>query len=118
MSSQIRVALLESMHESLKQYTHDQESWRPGLVDLVIYNQLTDMLTDDMDSPEAPDYLWRNDVNHIMGYILDTNHFFDSALEFGSEQLFEELTEYLITNDFIIDPVDDEELQQLLDEEE
>lgn len=119
MSNEVRMGLLSDMAESLNQYTHQQDDWRPGLVDLVIYNELIDMHENDMDSPN-PDYIWKHDVDYIMKHILDTNHFFDSALEFGSEQLGEELNDYLVINDFIVDPtdIDDEEYQQLLEGEE
>ena len=104
------------MFQALNKYTHKQANWRPGLVDLAIYNELNDMFNTDMENPN-PDYIWKHDVDHIMAHILETNHFFDSAFEFGSEQLYEELNDYLVINDFIVDPtdIDDEEYEQLLE---
>ena len=119
MSNEIRMGLLKDMFQTLNKYTHQQENWRPGLVDLAIYNELSDMHESSTSSVEMADYIWKRDVDYIMNHILETNHFFDSALEFGSEQLYEELNDYLVENDFIVDPmdIDDEEYQQLLEGE-
>lgn len=120
MSSQVRIGLLKEMFQTLNSYTHQQSSWRPGLVDLTIYNELNDMYESDMDNPEFAELLWKKTPDEVMQNILDTNHIFDSAFEFGSEQLFEELRDYLIEEGFIVsvDDVDDEEYQQLLEGEE
>ena len=120
MSNKTRMGLLTEMFQALSKYTNQQDTWRPGLVDLAIYNELNDMYHNDMDNPEHADYFWKQEPDYIMNYILETNRFFDSALEFGSEQLYEELTDYLTKNDFIVDPTeidDEEEDQQLLEGE-
>ena len=113
--SKPRMQLLNEMIESLKEYTHEQKTWRPGLVDLAVYNEMIDMHESDMDNPEFAEYLWKSTPDVVMEYVIETNHGFESALEFGSEQLYEELRDYLIEEDFMIsiDDADDEDDEQL-----
>jgi len=112
--SKTRMELLEDMDILLEKYMQTSDTWRPALVDLVAFNFINGMCQNDYDGTD-PDFLWRKSPDEIMQHILDTNHYFNSGIEFGADQLHEEIREYLINNDFIVDPsdVDDEEYQQL-----
>lgn len=95
-----RIALLEEAYALVSQYTKT-DSWRPGLVDLAVYNALVGMHEDDAEEDE-PTFLWLKTPDECMQYILDKNYIFDD-LEYGFEQLYEAIREYLINNDLIVD---------------
>ena len=73
------------------------------------------MYENDYDDVEFMGYMWRKKPDEVMEHILDSRRIFD--LEYGPEQLYEELRDYMNENDFIvhIDDVDDEELQANLE---
>ena len=114
-----RMQLLEDALQAIETYTLT-EPWRPGLVDLVVYNLMIHMHEADYDNETGvPDYIWRDTPDHIMQYIIDNRAPFD--LEYGLENLDEEIRDYLITNNFIVDPMDesvtDEEYTNNLEKE-
>lgn len=109
-----RMQLLEDALQHVTKYTM-QDPWRPGLVDLVVYDILIGMHESDYEDVEMMSYIWRNTPDQVMEYILNTNRGFD--LEYGLEQLDEELRDYMLENNFIayVDDVSDEEYQTNLE---
>lgn len=110
-----RMQLLEDAMASVNKYT-TTDSWRPGIVDLLIYDIMINMHESDYENGSTvPDFLWRDTPDHIMQKIIDSGRIFD--LEYGVENLDEEIRDYLIQNDFIVDPMDvsDEEYQNNLE---
>ena len=113
-----RMQLLEDAYQSITKYTNyrniDNE-WRPGIVDLTTYDILLGMYESDYDDAE-PQYLWKKKPDEVMEHIINSRHGFD--LLYGLEQMDEEIRDYLINNDFIVDPdeVTDEEYQTNLEE--
>ena len=95
-----RIALLEEAYALVSQYTKT-DAWRPGLVDLCVYNALVGMHEDDAEE-EVSTYVWIKTPDECMQYIMDKNYIFDD-LEYGFEQLYEAIREYLINNDLIVD---------------
>jgi hypothetical protein len=109
-----RMALLLDMQIILTKYTDKGGNWRPGLCDIWTYNALINMHESD-DEDGFQTYIWRNTPDEIMEYILQEGRIFD--LEYGVEDLYEALREYMLDRKFIvnIDEVDDEELQTNLE---
>lgn len=89
--------------------------WRPGLVDLWVYDTLIDMHESDYEDVEAMSWLWRETPDNIMSAILENDVRFD--LEYGPEQMHEEIRDYLQDKGFIVDveDVDDEEYTKNLE---
>ena len=98
--------ILEDMLVQLNKYT-TMQPWRPSLVDLWVYNILINMHESDYDNESTiPDFLWRKTPDEVMEHIISSSRIFD--LEYGWEALDEEIRDYLIMNDFIVDPLDEE----------
>lgn len=110
-----RMQLLEDAFAKVTQYT-GTDLWRPGLVDLFVYNALIDMYESDYSSVEFMTYLWRKTPDEVMESIITSSHIFD--LEYGWEQLDEEIRDYLLTEGFIVnvDDVSDEEYKNNLEQ--
>ena len=101
-----RMQMLEDAMLLVNKYTKT-DSWRPGLMDLWVYDDLIGMYESDYDNGSTvPSYIWRKKPDEIMQFIIEKGRIFD--LEYGWEQLDEELRDYLIENDFIADPLDEE----------
>ena len=105
--AQSRMQLLEDAMLLITQYTKT-DTWRPGLVDLLTYDIMVGMYESDYDNESTvPDFIWRKKPDEIMEHIItNTNYIFD--LEYGLESLDEQIRDYLITNDFIADPTDED----------
>ena len=101
-----RMQLLEEAYASMHQYTTHADGWRPGLVDLALYNTLISIHENDADGEE---YKWNDTPDHIMESIMNSGRIFD--LEYGMEDLYEAVREYLTTNNFIthVDELEEEE---------
>mgnify|MGYP006267921767 CR=1 FL=1 len=110
-----RMQVLEEAMLLVNKYTTLDE-WRPGLVDLLVYEILMNMYESDYDNESTvPDFIWRKKPDEVMEHIIDKGRIFD--LEFGIESLDEDIRNYLIMNDFIVNPeeVSDEEYQTNLE---
>ena len=108
--------MLEDLQVKVTQYSLlISDEWRPGLLDLWVYDTLVSMYESDYDDVEFMSYIWRKKPDEIMQHILDTRRIFD--LEYGIETFQDELRDYMTDNDFIvhIDDVSDEELQANLE---
>ena len=103
-----RLFLLEEALFSVQKYT-TTEPWRPGLMDLWVYDMLINMHQNDYEDVEMMTYIWRKTPDEVMQHIISSPRIFD--LEFGWEQLDEEIRDYLLTENFIahVDEVSDEE---------
>lgn len=108
-----RLNILKNTLEQLNSYT-TMRPWRPSLMDLWVYNQLINMYESDYgnDYSGVPDFIWRKSPDEIMQHIIDSPRIFD--MEYGWDSFDEEIRNYLIDNDFIVDPLDTE---QVSDEE-
>ena len=109
-----RFNLLKQAYELTGKYTTFDSNWRPGIIDLYVYDILNGMYEADYYLPD-PEYLWRKTPDEIMQHIIASPRIFD--FEYGWEQLEEEIRDYLTENDFIVSPddVSDEEYQQLME---
>lgn len=106
-----RLDALQDLQIKVTEYSRIQsDNWRPGLCDLWVYDTLIAMYENDYEDIE-PQYLWNKKPDEVMAHILDSRRIFD--LEWGPEQLSDELRDYLFDNKFIVDPSDvsDEEYQ-------
>ena len=114
--AQSRMQLLEDAMQLITKYTKT-DTWRPGIIDLYVYDIIMTMHESDYDNGSTvPTFIWRNTPDEVMQHIIDKGRIFD--LEYGWEQLDEDVRDYLIMNDFIADPIDedavsDEEYQAL-----
>ena len=113
-----RMDLLKQASGLVTQYTREG-NWRPGLIDLLVYDIMTGMHESDYDNgTDTPDYIWRKSPDEIMDHIItNTGLIFD--VEYGLEDLDEQIRNYLIMNDYIADPLDiesvtDQELEDNL----
>ena len=101
-----RMQMLEDAMQLITKYTKTS-NWRPGLMDLWVYDMLISMHESDYDNGSTvPDFLWRKTPDEVMEHIISSSRIFD--LEYGWEALDEEIRDYLIMNDFIVDPLDEE----------
>lgn len=105
-----RMQLLEEALLIVGKYTKlIPGQWRPGLTDLYVYNVIVDMHQSDYENGSTvPDYIWRKTPDEVMETIVNSSRIFD--LEYGWEQLSEDIRDYLITNKFIADPLDEDEV--------
>ena len=103
-----RMQMLEDALELVSKYTTTGE-WRPGLMDLWVYDKLMTMHESDYDNgTDTPDYIWRKTPDEVMETIIPSNRIFD--MEYGWDDFDEQVRDYLITNNFIADPMDTEEV--------
>ena len=112
----IKMALLETAYAHLCKYTQTPEDeFRPGLVDLYVYDILVSAYEKDYEDVQFMDYLWRVTPDEAMLHIIENNKLF--SLEFGEEYLYEELMEYLRDKELIIhvDDATEEEYQSNLE---
>ena len=101
-----RMQLLEDALQLVTKYTTSGD-WRPGLVDLWVYDKLISLHESDYENGSTvPDFLWRKTPDEIMEIIINGPRIFD--MEYGWETFDEEIRDYLIQNDFIVDPMDEE----------
>ena len=106
----IKMALLETAYEHLCNYTSTPEDeFRPGLVDLYVYDTLVCAYEKDYKDVQFMDYLWRVTPDEAMLYLIENNKVF--SLEYGDEIVHEQLMDYLTDKDLIIhvDDADEEE---------
>jgi hypothetical protein len=81
--------------------------WRPGLLDLWVYDKLIQLHESDYSNDsDIPDFIWKDTPDHIMEKILESGRIFD--MEYGWDAFDEDVRLYLIENDFIIDPMDND----------
>jgi hypothetical protein len=112
----IKMALLETAYAHLCKYTSTPEDeFRPGLVDLYVYDILVSAYEKDYEDVNFMDYLWRVTPDEAMLHIIENNKIF--SLEFGDEYIYEELMDYLGDKELIIhvDDATEEEYQSNLE---
>jgi hypothetical protein len=110
-----RMQLLENSLQAISAYSlKDGQYWRPGIVDLFVYDTLMSMHESDYAQLE-PEPFWTKTPDEIMQHIVETEKYFD--LEGGAQDLWEELRDYLTDNGFNVDPQEltDEQYQKLLE---
>ena len=101
-----RLDLLKNAYNDITSYTRTggPSDWRPGLVDLFIYNNLVNAYEEaEIDGV----YRFTDTPDNIMLKIIDSGYFLD--LEYGIEQLHEDLDDYLRQNGYIVDVDTDDE---------
>lgn len=89
-----RIQLLEDGFANITAYTK-VDPYRPGIVDLVVYNFMVDAYEED----EPDEFKWLDTPDHIMQSILDSNYMF--TLEYGLEDLYDQVRIYLGNNGFV-----------------
>jgi hypothetical protein len=102
-----RMQMLEDALGLISNYTK-VIPWRPGLVDLWVYNIIIDMYDNDHEE-ENLEYIWKDTPDAIMESLISGPVIFD--MEYGFEDLDEQVREYLINEEFIVsvDDVTEEE---------
>lgn len=100
-----RMQMLEDALYEIQSYTKHEDGWRPGLVDVFVYSYLMDMHEIDT-TDESPELIWQDTPDHIMEHITKSGYVFD--LEYGTQDLWEALRDYLLENKFV-KSVDEEE---------
>ena len=101
-----RMQILEDVMIQLNKYT-TMQPWRPSLMDIWVYDRLISMHESDYDNGSTvPDYLWRKTPDEIMQIIIDSPKIFD--MEYGWDSFDDDVRQYLIDNNFIVDPMDEE----------
>lgn len=101
-----RMQLLEDAWSNIHTYTKT-DSWRPGLVDLCVFNAIISMHESD-EEDEQKEWIWSSSPDFIMERIIENDYFFDSLDYGGLEDLYEEVRMYLHEQKFIVH-IDDEE---------
>ena len=112
-----RMQLLENAYQEITKYTsyHNVDNeWRPGIIDLMVYDILLGMYESDYEDTE-PYMLWTKTPDEVMEHIITSRHGFD--LEFGLDQMDEEIRDYLNNEGFTVDAdeLTDEEYQANLE---
>jgi hypothetical protein len=101
-----RMQILEEVYPLILKYT-DIQPWRPSLMDLLAYDKLIGLYESDHENgSDVPDFIWMDTPDHIMEKIIESGPIFD--MEYGWDDFDEQVRNYLIYNDFIIDPEDEE----------
>ena len=90
-----RIKSLEDAYQSVTAYT-SQNPWRPGLIDLIVFDYMISM--HEMDG-ETDEYLWTETPDHVMQSVLDSNYMF--TLEYGLEDLWEQVRLYTGMRGFV-----------------
>ena len=104
-----RIQLLEDALQNVQAYTKHSDGWRPGLVDIFVYNYIMDMYEGDT-TEEDPDWFWNDTPDHGMESIMNSGYIFD--IEYGAQDLWEALRDYLHENGFIRSTDEDEEEEE------
>jgi hypothetical protein len=104
-----RIELIKNALEQVKQYTSHADGWRPGLVDIFVYNYILDMHENDAYDVDNVEWIWNDTPDNIMQKIIESDYVFD--IEYGAEDLYETLRTYLHEKDFIthVDELEEEE---------
>ena len=84
-----RLDLLKNAHAAINSYTKTDD-WRPGLVDLLVYDYLEDMYQADSDDGTT---IWQMSLDEAMQHIIDSNTRF--TLEWGTEDMWDGIRDYL-----------------------
>lgn len=100
-----RLDLLKNAHTAIGSYTKT-DGWRPGIVDLLVYDYLEDM--SEADKREL-DWVWQMSLDEAMQHIIDSNTIF--TLDYGTEDLWDGVREYLSDNGITksVDDVEEDE---------
>jgi hypothetical protein len=103
---------LEGAYASMTEYS--RTSGRPGLQDLITFDQLCEMYESDMSELE-PYNVWVKTPDEIMQEILTDNQVF--TIDFGWEDLWDSLRDYCTNKAFIVqsDDLEEDEYKQLLE---
>ena len=96
--------LLEDAYQAVSRYTSAEVngSWRPGITDLFVYETIIGM----HGAKEDLEDNWTDTPDHVMARIIDNNVMFN--VDYGFEQMDEEIREYLINEGFIANSGDEE----------
>ena len=92
-----RLSLLHDLMLLATKYSQTSP-WRPAITDLWVYDTIIGMHENDA---EDDYWIWNTTPDEVMSHLIDAGKVFD--LEYGYEQADEEIREYLIDNDFIVD---------------
>lgn len=112
-----RMQLLEEAYAIVSKYTTAVPGkWRPSITDLMVYDIIIGMHESDYEDINSMSYIWRKTPDEVMEALIDTPRIFD--LEYGLEQLDEDVRDYLLEQEFIayVDDVSDEEYKTNLEQ--
>jgi hypothetical protein len=111
-----RLNLLLDINIGMTKYSDSNGSdYRPAINDYVTYHTLLDMYDSDY-SDFTPYMLWRKKPDEIMLSIIDSTTKF--TIDFGWDDLYDSIREYLQQQDFIVDSdeLTEEEYNKLMEE--
>ena len=96
-----RLQQLKDLHEQASLYTQSGgDHWRPAYLDLYTYTILQELYVTDLDDGS---YVWgENNPDSVMESIINSGRYFD--IEYGFEDLYDSIRDYLIIEDFIDSP--------------
>ena len=99
-----RLEILKDIMPILNKYT-EMKPWRPSIVDTLVYDKLIGLHESDYNNgSNIPDFIWHKTPDDVMEHIIQEGPIFD--LEYGWDSFDEEIRDYLIMNNFIDDPID------------
>lgn len=109
-----RMQMLEEIMPLLSKYSKMQP-WRPGLIDLYVYDIMLGMYESDYEDVDNMSWVWTKKPDEVMQHIIDSPRIFD--LEYGWESLDEDIRDYLSQEGFLVDvdDISEEELQANLE---
>ena len=106
-----RVDEMIKLNDTITKYTETHV--RPSLSDMYVFDTILSLINDTNADPENSDYLFKSDISTIWGHILMHDLVF--SLEYGPEQLYEEILDYLVEHGHALLK---EDLEEIEDEDE
>jgi len=91
-----RIEILEDVLQMITGYTRHEDGYRPGLVDLMVFDIMINLHIQD---EENSDYIWENTPDHLMEIFIEDTAY--PTLQFGTEDLEEQVRNWLIFNKHI-----------------
>ena len=89
---------------------------RPSLSDMYVFDTIVCLINDSNTDPENSDYIFKSDISAVWEHILKHDLVF--SLEYGPEQLYEEILDYLVEHDHALLKEDLEEIEDEDDSDE
>lgn len=104
-----RTAEMLELNKLITKYTETHV--RPSLSDMYAFDIILNLINED---PETSDYVMKSDIDSIWSQIVQSDTVF--SLEYGAEQMSEEIMEYLQETGSLIFKDDLEEVEEDEDE--
>lgn len=109
-----RVDEMIKLNNTMTKYTETYV--RPSLSDMYVFDTIVCLINDSNEDPENSDYIFKSDISAVWEHILKHDLVF--SLEYGPEQLYEEILDYLVEHDHALLKEDLEEIEDEDDSDE